>query len=72
MDRMLTVTIKRTNERVIMVLRSADTTGEREYTMTEEHALQLSLALETAVEQMQHERFMKLPMKQLDVKSGSH
>lgn len=55
-----------------MVLRSADTTGEREYTMTEEHALQLSLALETAVEQMQHERFMKLPMKQLDVKSGSH
>lgn len=70
MERLYTVQIRATAEQVIMVLK--DPFGEREFFMTSEHALQLSMTLEAAVEKIQEERFQQLPKITYSSKSGDH
>jgi len=70
MERSYRVEIRVTAEQVIMVLK--DPHGDKEYFMTSEHALQLSMTLESAVEQMHDERFKTLPKIAYSSKSGNH
>lgn len=70
MERMYTVEVRAIIGQVIIVLK--DPYGEKEYVMTSEHALQLSMTLATAVEHLQEEQFKKLPRRVVDCKQGQH
>jgi hypothetical protein len=55
-----------------VVLKLTDGYGEKEFYLTSEHAQQLSLTLETAVDRIHHDRFKLLPKISIESKSGEH